>query len=99
MIAGLSLRELIHEYKYQALVLFKCCLLQPKVKPRRQESSQNTLTPSDALLRISLRTVMHGSIRSDIPDTRPSTKIGGLRGPRIRQLREEFSNANIFEDE
>ena len=28
---GLSLRELIHEYKHQSLVLFKCCLLQPKV--------------------------------------------------------------------
>ncbi len=30
---GLSLRELIFEYKHQALVLFKCCLLQPKVRP------------------------------------------------------------------
>ena len=28
---GLSLREIIHEYKYQTLVLFKCCLLQPKM--------------------------------------------------------------------
>ncbi len=28
---GISLRELIHEYKHQTLVLFKCCLLQPKV--------------------------------------------------------------------
>ncbi|KAI4272876.1 MAG: hypothetical protein L6R35_006451, partial [Caloplaca aegaea] len=28
---GLSLRELIYEYKYQTLVLFKCCLLQPKM--------------------------------------------------------------------
>jgi len=28
---GLSLREIIHEYKHQTLVLFKCCLLQPKV--------------------------------------------------------------------
>ena len=28
---GLGLRELIHEYKYQVLVLFKCLLLQPKV--------------------------------------------------------------------
>ena len=33
---GLSLRELIHEFKHQTLVLFKCCLLQPKVllRPR-----------------------------------------------------------------
>ncbi|KZF23456.1 hypothetical protein L228DRAFT_267461 [Xylona heveae TC161] len=28
---GLSLREMIHEFKYQTLVLFKCCLLQPKM--------------------------------------------------------------------
>jgi hypothetical protein len=29
---GVGLRELIHEYKYQVLVLFKCLLLQPKVR-------------------------------------------------------------------
>ena len=28
---GLSLREMIHEFKYQTLVLFKALLLQPKV--------------------------------------------------------------------
>ena len=28
---GLSLREIVFEYKSQALVLFKCMLLQPKV--------------------------------------------------------------------
>ncbi|KAL9057527.1 MAG: hypothetical protein Q9162_002259 [Coniocarpon cinnabarinum] len=28
---GLSLRELIHEYRWQTLVLFKCALLQPKM--------------------------------------------------------------------
>ncbi|KAI9655561.1 MAG: late secretory pathway protein avl9 [Bathelium mastoideum] len=28
---GVSLRELIHEYKHLTLVLFKCCLLQPKM--------------------------------------------------------------------
>lgn len=28
---GLSLREMIHEFKYQTLVLFKGLLLQPKV--------------------------------------------------------------------
>lgn len=30
---GMSLREFIHEFKWQALVLLKCCLLQPKVCP------------------------------------------------------------------
>ncbi|RDW92010.1 hypothetical protein BP5796_01404 [Coleophoma crateriformis] len=28
---GMSLRELVHEFKWQTLVLFKCCLLQPKM--------------------------------------------------------------------
>ncbi|KAI9846462.1 MAG: late secretory pathway protein avl9 [Thelocarpon superellum] len=28
---GLSLRELIHDFKHQTLVLLKCCLLQPKM--------------------------------------------------------------------
>ncbi|KAL9077944.1 MAG: hypothetical protein Q9157_003126 [Trypethelium eluteriae] len=28
---GISLRELIHEYKHLTLVFFKCCLLQPKM--------------------------------------------------------------------
>lgn len=31
MRTGISLRELIHEFKWQTLVLFKCALLQPKV--------------------------------------------------------------------
>lgn len=31
---GMSLRELIHEYKWQTLVLLKCCLLQPKVRKK-----------------------------------------------------------------
>lgn len=35
---GMSLRELIHEFKWQTLVLLKCCLLQPKVSctPRQK---------------------------------------------------------------
>jgi hypothetical protein len=28
---GMSLRQLVREFKWQTLVLFKCCLLQPKV--------------------------------------------------------------------
>lgn len=31
MYQGLSLREMVHEFKYQTLVLFKCLLLQPKM--------------------------------------------------------------------
>jgi len=29
---GLSLREIVHTFKWQTLVLFKCLLLQPKVR-------------------------------------------------------------------
>jgi hypothetical protein len=28
---GMNLRELVREFRWQTLVLFKCCLLQPKV--------------------------------------------------------------------
>lgn len=31
---GMSLRELVREFRWQTLVLFKCCLLQPKVCAR-----------------------------------------------------------------
>lgn len=31
---GMSLRQLVREFKWQTLVLFKCCLLQPKVSAR-----------------------------------------------------------------
>ena len=34
LLLGPSLREIVHEYKHQTLVLFKCCLLQPKVGAR-----------------------------------------------------------------
>lgn len=37
---GMSLRELIHEFKWQALVLLKCCLLQPKVRVSLQQRQQ-----------------------------------------------------------
>ncbi len=46
---GMSLRELVREFKSQTLVLFKCCLLQPKVWPLSLcplvlESWENMLT-------------------------------------------------------
>ncbi len=52
---GLSLRELVREFKWQTLVLLKCCLLQPKVGNRlaRWFWSEFVSTDSvtDALLR------------------------------------------------
>jgi AraC-like DNA-binding protein len=32
---GMSLRELVREFRWQTLVLLKCCLLQPKVLARK----------------------------------------------------------------
>lgn len=41
---GLSLRELVHQFKWQILVLFKCLMLQPKVR----SSDSKTACPSVA---------------------------------------------------
>ena len=41
---GLSLRELVHTYKWQTLVLFKCLLLQPKVNRHNEETGDHRLT-------------------------------------------------------
>ena len=35
---GMSLRELVREFRWQTLVLFKCCLLQPKVSKIHTQS-------------------------------------------------------------
>lgn len=64
------MREMIHEFKYQTLVLFKALLLQPKVCPQVQRGELK-LTSADALFRFALRTSMHDSILPDLPDTRP----------------------------
>lgn len=45
---GMSLRELIHEFKWQTLVLLKCCLLQPKVS--RLRTGQERLAKKDQML-------------------------------------------------
>ena len=81
MKAGLSLRELIHEFKHQALVLFKCYLLQPKVI-LLPALKQQILICIDALLRVTMREAMHGTICFNISDTRFITKFRGLRRPR-----------------
>lgn len=48
---GMSLRELIHEFKWQTLVLLKCCLLQPKVSfPSVTSSRIHLLIESSQML-------------------------------------------------
>ena len=53
---GMSLRELIHEFRWQSLVLFKCCLLQPKVRPflGAVRNYVRSLTVTDAVLRVTV---------------------------------------------
>lgn len=80
---GLSLREFIHEYKHQTLVLFKCCLLQPKVSSPQYRFLGFLFILPDAILWFSVREIMHDAIFVDILDTRSTTKVGGLRGSRI----------------
>jgi hypothetical protein len=40
LLTGLSMRELIHQFKWQTLVLFKCLLLQPKVRHEHPSKGQ-----------------------------------------------------------
>ena len=52
---GMSLRELVREFKWQTLVLFKCCLLQPKVRvSERGIESGFVLMVIDAVLWIEM---------------------------------------------
>lgn len=52
---GLSLRELVHTFKWQTLVLLKGLILQPKVCPQDGlHLDALELTASDALLWITL---------------------------------------------
>lgn len=51
---GMSLRELVKEFKWQTLVLFKCCLLQPKVWSWWVWVMERVLTTLDALLWIAM---------------------------------------------
>ncbi|TVY68965.1 Late secretory pathway protein AVL9 [Lachnellula suecica] len=47
---GMSLRELVREFKWQTLVLFKCCLLQPKASSMWMQILEQRLTSADAFL-------------------------------------------------
>ncbi len=81
--AGVSLREFIHEYRHQTLVLFKCCLLQPKVSIRTS-SLGFLFMLSDAILRLAVREIMYDAIRFGFIDTRSVTEVGGLCRSRVR---------------
>ena len=95
---GLSLREIIHEYKHQTLVLFKCCLLQPKVSRTKRETFADLLKLVDAFLWLPLRETVHVAICFNILDTRSSAEITRLCRPRTRQLRKELGHASVIEN-
>lgn len=81
---GMSLRELVHEFRWQTLVLLKCCLLQPKVRLCILCCTAKPANVSaDAVLWLSLRETMYDAILPDIFDSRPFEKPPGLRGSRI----------------
>ena len=43
---GLNLRELVREFRWQSLVLLKCCLLQPKVRDTAPRSPAGARRPA-----------------------------------------------------
>jgi hypothetical protein len=72
---GMSLRELVREFKWQTLVLLKCCLLQPKVRlcfPEERGTEGGANHGADALLWVTVRAVVHDAVFSHFFDTRTS---------------------------
>jgi hypothetical protein len=67
---GISLREMIHDFKWQTLVLFKSALLQPKVCTISLLGVYHA-DLVDALLRFPLRAAVHDAVCSYFIDTRP----------------------------
>ncbi len=88
---GMSLRQLVREFRWQTLVLFKCCLLQPKV---RSCLFMDALIPIctkegvllDVVLRITVRTIMYDAIFAHLPDPRFASIPSGLCRSGFRQL-------------
>lgn len=86
---GMSLRELVREFKWQTLVLLKCCLLQHKVCPRRDVvCGVKQLTPSrtDAFLRDPLRAAVYDAVLAGLAHSRTPAKSRGLRRAGTEQL-------------
>lgn len=95
---GLSLRQLIHEFKHQTLILFKCCLLQPKVLKCRFIFSIRSLKLLDAIFRFSLRTSLHDAVFTHFPDTWSHTTARRLCGSRVGYVREDYSYAYLAQN-
>jgi len=77
---GMSLRELVREFGWRTLVLFKCCLLQPKVYFIPISGGRNADLEVDAVLWLEMRKVMHDAVLADIPNTGSHSQFARLRG-------------------
>ena len=77
---GMSLRELVREFGWRTLVLFKCCLLQPKVYSIPISGGRNADLEVDAVLWLEMRKVMHDAVLADIPNTGSHSQFARLRG-------------------
>lgn len=71
---GLSLREIVHQYKWQTLVLLKSLLLQQRVSQTITRDSMSdtdrTLTAADLVFWFKLRVCLSSTVLSAVPDTR-----------------------------
>ena len=86
---GMSLRELVREFKWQTLVLLKCCLLQHKVFPQPggvYGAEQLTPPVTDAFLWDALRATMYDAVLTCLAHSRTPAESRGLRGAGIEQL-------------
>jgi hypothetical protein len=92
---GMSLRELVREFRWQTLVLLKCCLLQPKVSCLvmgcRGCIADGTAT--DAFLWLAVRAAVHDAVFSNIFNTWPAAESAGQRRTGTEQLRKEAGQA------
>lgn len=79
---GMSLRVLVREFKWQTLVLFKCCLLQPKVGFLADVGAIYGLMCVDVVLWVTVREVVHDAVLAHLADTGLDTESAGLCGSR-----------------
>ena len=85
---GMSLRELVREFKWQTLVLLKCCLLQPKVGGisviHAWVGSWKLILPRlDAFLWLPVRAFMHDAVFSNIFNSWTSEEPARFCRPRF----------------
>ena len=97
---GMSLRELVREFRWQTLVLLKCCLLQPKVRQTIAYGFGMCTDGcfADAVLWLAVRTPMYDAVLSYIIDSGPVEESAGLRWTRSRRIREKPKQTDKFAD-